>query len=113
MFVSSTPPQSFIGFLVFLIVVFLYHPASSLLPNLPPSPSRKVSVILFPHNSTHLLQTCSEVVEGEGGGEEGVRGREGEGRGGGGEEEGRRRGGRREEGRRRGGRRGGRRGKKV
>ena len=73
MFVSSTP-QSFIGFLVFLIVVFLYHPASSLLPNLPPSPSRKVSVVLFPHNSTHLLQTFSEVVEGEG-----------EGRGGGGE----------------------------
>ena len=92
-FVSSTPPQSFIGFLVFLIVVFLYHPASSLLPNLPPSPSRKVSVVLFPHNSTHLLQTFSEVVEGEGEG----RGGGGEGRG---EEEvrgeGRRRGGRRE-----------------
>ena len=82
LFVSSTPQQSFIGFLVFLIVVLLYHPASSLLPNLPPSPSRKVSVVLFPHNSTHLLHTCSEVVEGEGREEEG-RGRGGRRRGGG------------------------------
>ena len=70
-----------------LLLVFLYHPASSLLPNLPPSPCRKVSVVLFPsHNSTHLLQTCSEVVEGEREGrEEEGRRRGGEGRGGEGE----------------------------
>jgi len=56
--------------MVFLVLVFLYPSASSLLPNLPPSPSRKVSVILFPpHNSTHLLHICSEVVEGRGEGE--------------------------------------------
>ena len=86
LFVSSTPPQSFIGFLVFLVVVLFYPSASSLLPNLPPSPSRKVSVVLFPpHNSTHLLHTCSEVVEGEGEGE--GRGEKGKGRGGGGREQ--------------------------
>ena len=65
--------QSFVGFVVFLVVVLVQPHPSVLLPNLANSPSRKVSVILFPsENSTHLLHTCWEILAGEEGGRNGV-----------------------------------------
>jgi len=58
---------------VFLVVVLVQPHPSVLLPNLANSPSRKVSVILFPsENSTHLLHTCWEILAGEEGGRNGV-----------------------------------------